>query len=146
MRKLRRPAGLGRSPALQGRWMQRHGLRGRSGPGASPVRVRVPAGEAATRNRIALYLGDSTTEARAADLRPYFEGARASGLRIVTVKREARGVSDAGRPVLERLVGRMEAGEFEAIVTVVDGDVAPSTLPRPSVHGDAWVAHSTERR
>lgn len=99
----------------------------------------------AKKNRVALYLGDSGTNNGGVSLRPYFEGARASGLRIVTVKREARGASDR-RPVLKRLVARMEAGEFEAIVTVVDANFRLSALPRPSVRGDGWMMHPAGRR
>lgn len=96
-------------------------------------------------SRIALYLGDSRA-GEGADLRPYFEGARASGLRIVTIRREAKGAALGRRPVLKSLVARMEAGEFEAIMTVVDADVTPSELPRPNGSGDGWVRHNTERR
>lgn len=107
------------------------------------VGLQVQADQTA-RNRIALYLGDSRT-GDGADLRPYFEGARASGLRIVTIKRETKGAALGRRPVLKSLVARMEAGEFEAIMTVVDADVTPSDLPRPNISGDVWVRHKTER-
>jgi len=96
------------------------------------------------KGRIALYLGDGCAGAHA-DLRLCFQGARNCGLRIVTVSREPAG-APAGGPVLERLIARMEAGEFDAIVTVAAAKVAPSTLPRPKVHGDAWITHLAEGR
>lgn len=82
-------------------------------------------------NRVALYLGDGRETSRLRDLRPYFQGARASGLRIVTVMSEGRTAHPGRRPVLKRLVARMEAGEFEAIVTVVPAALPASALSRP---------------
>jgi hypothetical protein len=82
--------------------------------------------------RIALYLGDECETADRTDLRPYFLAARALGLRIVTLKLE---VSDTSRrrPILESLVNRMTAGEFEAIVAVMDTEASA-----PSIFHRAW--------
>lgn len=108
------------------------------------MRVRGGPNAAVKRNRIALYFGTRRNAVTASSLRPYFESAQSSGLRIVTVASEARrGVQ---RPVFKRLVARMEAGEFEAIMTVVDADVKPSDLPRPTARGDAWILHRREAR
>jgi hypothetical protein len=97
-------------------------------------------------DRIALYLGASRTLGDA-DLRPYFQGAQATGLRIVTMVSEAPGrAGRRRRPVLQRLVARMEAGEFDAIVTVVDADVTLSSLPRPKIHGDTWIPRPVQSR
>lgn len=110
------------------------------------MRASRDLGDAAQRNRMALYLGDGRKTMSSAELRPYFEDARMHGLRIVTVKRETRAGVAGVRPVLKRLVARMEAGEFEAIVTIVAADVALSTLPPPTVHGDTWITHPGRAR
>ena len=108
------------------------------------MRTRTDLG-AAQRNRIALYLGARRTNLSAQDLRPYFQGAKATGLRIVTVASEARR-GGTRRPMLKRLIARMEAGEFEAIMTVVDADVTREMLPRPRVRGATWLPYPAEAR
>lgn len=79
-------------------------------------------------NRIALYLCAGRAKASAADLRQYFQSAQEHHLRIVTVVREAPGATDRRRPVLKRLAARMEAGEFEAIVSIGE-QIAPAARP-----------------
>jgi hypothetical protein len=96
--------------------------------------------------RIALYFGDGRKISRA-ELRHEFRSARASGLRIVTIKRETPVSLRGGRrPVFERLVRRMGAGEFEVISAILVPETAAADLPPPRVGGHVWIGKPARPR
>jgi len=73
-------------------------------------------------NRVALYIGEADGTMNGGDLRGRFWGARVGGLRVVSVKREKPGAP--ARTVLEQLMARMKAGEFEMIMVMADPQAA----------------------
>ena len=76
-------------------------------------------------SRVALYV-----DAGGAGLGRCARAARVRGDRVVVVARERSGVSRRRRlgPVLRRLVARMQAGEFEAVVAALDAGAPPVRL------------------
>lgn len=72
-------------------------------------------------SRLALYVCDQRPEAHGAGLIQCARHAQAAGERIVTACSEAAGSAHGRRqPILARLKARMAAGEFEAIVAIIE--------------------------
>lgn len=74
-------------------------------------------------DRIAIYLGESRPVFGAIDLKRHFQGAKMLGLRVVTLRRETVAPD---RPVLRELARRMEEGEFDGLLTIMNRETAAS--------------------